>query len=317
MYFGTPVWPLKWDAPYDSTIQRIHDLGFKGVELIGWNVPAMRDYYTKDTVAALKKQVADLGMVISNFNHTPGALTSTDPKLRSAALDGFKLAVDIAKDIGALNMTSVACYPFAWNDGFQSKVEMIKHIRHIPEVQIWTIDGFDMNQDFSANYEQYVQDIKTCAKYAGAAGLKLLIEPHPYRYVNSASSMLRLIEHVDEPNLGMNFDPSHLFPSGDMPQVTVMQMNKKIGHTHFSDNDTFTNVHWRPGKGKIDWYAVMKALKDVGYDGVISFELEDVPGAVTPDAATATGTANPMEVELKLSVDYIRGICNSLGIKLQ
>jgi sugar phosphate isomerase/epimerase len=61
----------------------------------------------------------------------------------------------------------------------------------------------------------------------------------------------------------------------------------------------------------------MKALRDVGYDGVISFELEDVPGAVTPDAATATGTGNPMEVELKLSVEYIKGICDSLGIKLR
>jgi sugar phosphate isomerase/epimerase len=317
MYFGTPVWPLKWDSPYDGTIKRIHELGFKGVELIGWNVPKMTEYYTKDTVAALKKLVADLGMVITNFNHTPRGLTNNDAGQRTAAIDGFKKAVDIAKDIGALNMTSVACYPFGWNENPQTKVEMIKAIRHIPEVQVWTIYNFDINQDFGKNYDQYVQDIKVCAKYAGAAGLKLLIEPHPYRYVNSASSMLRLIEHVVEDNLGMNFDPRHLFPSGDMPQVTVMQMNKKIWHTHFSDNDTFTNVHWRPGKGKIDWYAVVKALKDVGYDGVISFELEDVPGAVTPDAATAAGTGNPMEVELKLSVDYIKGICDSLGVKIQ
>jgi sugar phosphate isomerase/epimerase len=129
--------------------------------------------------------------------------------------------------------------------------------------------------------------------------------------------MLRLIEHVNEPNLGMNFDPSHLFPSGDMPQVTVMQMGKRLGHTHFSDNDTFTNAHWRPGKGKIDWYAVMKALRDVGYDEVISFELEDVPGAAKPNEVIAVKTANPMEVELKLSVEYIKGICDSLGIKIQ
>ena len=33
-----------------------------------------------------------------------------------------------------------------------------------------------------------------------------------------------------------------------------------------------------PGKGKIDWQAVLVALKDVGYNGVISIELEDVPG---------------------------------------
>jgi sugar phosphate isomerase/epimerase len=128
--------------------------------------------------------------------------------------------------------------------------------------------------------------------------------------------MLRLIERTGADNWGMNFDPSHLFPSGDMPQVTIMSLRDRIGHTHFSDNDTFTNVHWRPGKGKIDWYAVMKALKDVGYKGAISFELEDVPGAVTPDAAAGTGLSNVMEVELKLSMEYIGGICKSLEIPL-
>jgi len=47
---------------------------------------------------------------------------------------------------------------------------------------------------------------------------------------------------------------------------------------HFSDNDGTTNVHWRPGRGKIDWEKVLLALKETGFDGVISLEFEDVPG---------------------------------------
>jgi sugar phosphate isomerase/epimerase len=30
--------------------------------------------------------------------------------------------------------------------------------------------------------------------------------------------------------------------------------------------------------GKIDWVAMFQALKDVGFDGTVSIELEDVPG---------------------------------------
>ncbi len=309
MYFGTPVWPLKWDFPYDGTIKRIKELGFKGVELIAWNKDYFKDYYTKETIASLKKLVGDLGMVITNFNHTVNNIANEDKAKQEAALEGFKYAVETAAGLGAKNMTSVASYPFAWGDS------EIMHIRHIPEVQIWTVNA-NLTKDWKGNYEQYVTNVRKCCEMAKQAGLRLCIEPHPYRYVNSASSMLRLIEHVGMDNLFMNFDPSHLFPSGDMPQVTVYEVAEKIGHTHFSDNDTLTNVHWRPGKGKIDWYAVMKALKEVGYDDVISFELEDVPGAVTPDAATSTGVTDVMEVELKLSMAYINDICKSLKINL-
>src|SRR5205085_466634 len=88
----------------------------------------------------------------------------------------------------------------------------------------------------------------------------------------------RLMDHVQSPALGMNFDPSHLFPVGEIPHVVIYQIGDRVFHCHFSDNDALTNAHWRPGKGKIDWTAVMRALKDVGFKGVISIELEDVPG---------------------------------------
>lgn len=310
MYFGTPVWPIEWEAPYDKTIKRIHELGFKGVELIAWNAGYFKDYYTKQTIADLRQLVADLDMVITNFNFTPNDLANEDAAKQQAMLDAYKYAVDTAHGLGAKNMTSVASYPFAWS------ADELMQIRHIPEVQVWTVNA-DLEKDWDKNYEDYVKNVRKCCEMAKEAGLPVMIEPHPYRYVNSAQSMLRLIEHVGMDNLGMNFDPSHMFPSGDMPQVSIHQLGKKIGHTHFSDNDTFTNVHWRPGKGKIDWYAVMKALKSVGYTGVISLELEDVPGAVTPDASTSTGLSNSMEVELKLSVDYLTDICKSLDIPLE
>jgi sugar phosphate isomerase/epimerase len=66
----------------------------------------------------------------------------------------------------------------------------------------------------------------------------------------------------------------------------VYQLADRIFHYHFSDNDGLTNVHWRPGKGKIDWLDLMQALKDVGFAGVISIELEDVPGVSTARVAT-------------------------------
>ena len=70
--------------------------------------------------------------------------------------------------------------------------------------------------------------------------------------------------------------------------MAVYELGDRIFHTHFSDNDGQTNAHWRPGKGKIDWSATLVALNDIGYDGVISIELEDVPGRASAQHPVAT-----------------------------
>ena len=115
------------------------------------------------------------------------------------------------------------------------------------------------------------------------------VEPHPGRYLANHDGALRLLEHVNHPAMGINFDPSHTFPMGDYPNITVYRLGKHIIHLHVSDNDGVTNVHWRPGMGKIDWVAMFQALKDIGYDGTVSIELEDVPGVSRGPNSNAPG----------------------------
>jgi sugar phosphate isomerase/epimerase len=308
MYFAAPVWPLKWDPPYDETIRRIHDLGFRGVEMIAWNRDSF-EYYTRDTIKRLKSLVRDLDMVISNFNNSPRGIASPDPVTRERTFESFRMAMDTAGALGVQNVTMVAEFPF----GHTTKE--FPELRNIAQFQTWSYAHVDMGGDWRENYDTYVAMVRRACRHAADLGLRVLIEPHPYRLMNSASSMLRLIEHVGEANLGMNFDPSHLFPQGDMPEWTIHMLKGRIWHTHFSDNDTLTNVHWRPGQGKINWKAVMKALKDTGYNGTINFELEDVGGAATPEAASH-GMSDEMEYEIGEAKKYITGICEELGIKL-
>ena len=84
-------------------------------------------------------------------------------------------------------------------------------------------------------------------------------------------------------------------------------------HAHFSDNDGTSNAHWRPGKGKIDWLAVLRALRDVGYDGVISIELEDVPGV----AHRGRPSTKALDREVRLGVAYLSDLCRQVGITLE
>lgn len=308
MYLGAPVWPLQWNPPYDDTIKHLHELGFKGVELIGWNRQALDEYYTPETIEHLKELIASLGMVITNFNHTPGGIASMDETIRAQNFSDFCRTIDVAAALGSENVTMVAAFPFG-----ASHRDFIQ-LRHLPEMQVWSYG--EIGQNWSENYQIFVDIVKRCCQYAQKYGLRVLIEAHPYRWVNSAASMLRLIEHVGEDNLGFNFDPSHLFPQGDMPEWSVHMLKGRLWHTHFSDNDALTNVHWRPGQGKINWKAVMKALNDIGYDGTINFELEDVPGAATPEAAAHQCMTNEMDNELLAAKQYITDLCKELNIAI-
>jgi sugar phosphate isomerase/epimerase len=88
-------------------------------------------------------------------------------------------------------------------------------------------------------------------------------------------------------------------------------LGPRVFHCHFSDNDAVTNAHWRPGRGKIDWRAVLMALRDVGFDGTISIELEDVPGVAAPRHESTSA----LDEEYRASHHYLQFVSKELGIQ--
>jgi sugar phosphate isomerase/epimerase len=82
-------------------------------------------------------------------------------------------------------------------------------------------------------------------------------------------------------------------------------------------------MHFRPGKGKIDWASAMAALKNVGYDNVVSLEFEDIPGVsrgANPQAGAyrANPVASPeVDREYRIALDYMTGLAEEAGIKIE
>ena len=316
MKFGAASWPFQWDPPYEDAIRRISGLGFKAVELIAWDKTFLEDYYSPKKVKELKEVLSGEGVELSQFVYTPLNLSNPEKAERDEATEVFRKAVDVGAELGSTVINSVSAWPFGMRFGRE-----FPWFTQKPLVQTFTApmpSGLDWDQ----NYGDYVEAVRTCADACEASGVVYSIEPHPYAYVANTSGCLRLLEQVDSPALGINFDPSHTFPVGDFPNVSVYQLGSRIKHIHVSDNDAVTNVHWRPGEGKIDWVAMFQALKDVGYDGVVSIELEDVPG-VSRGGADAPGvyrnkTATDEFVAENLAgIRYLKGVCEEVGIEVE
>jgi sugar phosphate isomerase/epimerase len=205
-------------------------------------------------------------------------------------------------------MNSVSVYPCGID---------FPRITTIPHVQEFRVE-IPAGLDWKKNWEDYVGTMRRCCALCEDAGVRYALETHPYRWVSNAAAMQLLIEHVGSPALGMNMDPSHLFPVGELPEVVVYKLGDRIFHCHFSDNDGTTNAHWRVGKGKIDWTATIKALRDVGFDGVMSIELEDAPGGRDEHVPGPKRPAANEEFELEniASMEYVKGICEKLSVKV-
>ena len=302
MRFGASVWPFQWDPPYDAALRRIARLGFTAVELIAWDRQTLDTYYTPDRVAALRSLLDSEGLVLSEFVSTPRGMSSPDADRRGQALEHFRRAADVAVALGAPILNTVSAYPFDLS---------MPPLTTRPLAQVWTVE-VPRGLDWQANWTAYVETTRAACAICEERGLRYALESHPYRWVCGAASMLRLLDHVDSPALGMNLDPSHMFPMGEIPHLAAYQLQGRIWHTHISDNDGTTNAHWRPGKGKVDWRALLAALQETGYDGVVSIELEDVPGVGRPGRpATAA-----FDAENSLSLGYLGEICAGLGIAI-
>jgi sugar phosphate isomerase/epimerase len=313
MRFGASVWPWRWDMPYDKAIARIGDAGFRATELIAWNRGVLDDYYTPSTISTLRGVLADKGMLLSQFVVDNRGAASDDAAVRGAAIEMFKKGVDVAADLGSPIVNTVTHLPFEIHFPF---------ITDRPHMQTFSHEVAG-DLDWKGNWEQYVATIRDCADYAQAAGLKYSLEPHPFRYGANIDGLLRLLEAVDSPALGVNLDPSHLFPVGDLPHIAIYRLAPHVLHCHFSDNDGETNVHWRPGMGKIDWKHVLRALKDTGFQGVVSLEFEDIPGVsrgVEDVPGVYKGNADAtqeFENEYKTALTYLTALAGEVGLEVE
>ncbi len=135
------------------------------------------------------------------------------------------------------------------------------------------------------------------SRFCRAAGVRVAIEMHPNFIVYNPETLLRL-RAVAPDVISCNFDPSHLFWQGIDPVAAIRVLGECIHHVHVKDcrldarnvavngvldakpyaqEDERSWVFRTVGDGHDAgvWTGIVNALRDVGYDGVLSIEHED------------------------------------------
>lgn len=94
------------------------------------------------------------------------------------------------------------------------------------------------------------------------------------RFLLSPIETADLIDRVNSPWVGVYFDVGNVMPFG-YPQDWIETLGGRILRVHLKDYDLGVpgvDGFCRLGEGSVDWTAVMRTLRNAGYDGPLTYE---------------------------------------------
>ncbi len=145
-------------------------------------------------------------------------------------------------------------------------------------------------------FEKFAAQWKPLLDAYQELGVRYALEVHPTEIAFDTATARRALEALDHhPAFGFNYDPSHLGYQGVDYVNFINSFSERIFHVHMKD------VHWSdvpveagvfgghtefgapgrywdfrsPGRGKINFEEIIRALNRIGYKGPLSVEWED------------------------------------------
>lgn len=152
------------------------------------------------------------------------------------------------------------------------------------------------NQMIDAGFDLFADRFNPILDVFQECGVRFALEVHPTEIAFDIITAQRVLEKLDHrPEFGFNFDPSHLIWQGIDPVQFIRTFADRIYHVHIKDaivkldgtsgiltshlpfGDPRRGWDFRsPGRGGVNFEEILRALNDIGYDGPLSIEWEDI-----------------------------------------
>lgn len=227
----------------EDFIRRAKDLAVDGVSLESCFIPRFDKSYLSEIKGMLDESNLDR---VFAWGHPDGLEGGKNEK----AFDEMMASIEYAHDIGANVMRVVG------------SSLMFRFEPHGPQIE-------KLSQMFS-------EAVKEAEKY----GIKLADENH---IDFDSDEMLTLINNVNSPYFGINFDTGNFMRVLDDPVQGMEKLAKHVFATHIKDlkpqkgaavNDWFFFSSTPIGDGFVDNQKLAQILKDNGYEGFLAVEID-------------------------------------------
>jgi sugar phosphate isomerase/epimerase len=252
---------------FTEAVTRLARIGYAGVEIMADVPHAWPACLLEEQKQAIRSALTRNGLGIANVNafmmnaisdprqrYWHPSWIEPDPHYRRIRIDHTRRALTLARELGAPCITTEPGGPVEPGESWTRALKL------------------------------FVEALKPVAEHAEKEGVLLLIEPEPGLLVETADQFLELMQHLDSPAVGLNFDIGHFYCVGDDPAATVPHLARYIRHFHLEDiAATRVHHHLIPGEGAIDFAGVFRAIRALDYRGWVTIEL--YPYVDDPDEA--------------------------------
>jgi sugar phosphate isomerase/epimerase len=285
------------DLSLEDLARKASDFGYRGLELACWG-----DHFEVD------KALADDGYCAAKRD----LLERYD--LQVLAISTHLVGQAVLDPIDERHKAILP--PYVWGDGDPAGVnaraiEEIKNTaRAAQKLGVGVVNGFTgssiwhLNYSFppvppkmiDAGFDLLAERWNPILDVFGQCGVRFALEVHPTEIafdIYTAERALAALDHREE--FGFNFDPSHLLWQGVEPVEFLRAFPDRIYHVHIKDAIVTLNGKsgilashlnfgdprrgWdfrSPGRGGVDFEEIIRALNQIGYEGPLSVEWEDV-----------------------------------------
>lgn len=283
------------DLPLENLAAKASEWGYDGVELCCWG-----DHLDVSRTGDEKYAASRLDLLARHDLQVP---VVANHKAGQAVCD------DVARHHQALLPDHV------WGDGKPNGVrqraidEMATTLKLAEKLGAGVVSGFTGSSiwAFVTGYpaprpEVVAESFKQFAKLwnpildvARDIGVRFALEVHPGQVAFDIHSAEAAIEALDgREEFGFTFDPAHLHWQGVDPVEFLRRFPDRIFHVHIRDavltlngrssvlsglwpsGDPRRGFQFRsPGRGGIDWEAIVRALNEIYYDGPLAIDWHD------------------------------------------
>jgi D-psicose/D-tagatose/L-ribulose 3-epimerase len=198
----------------------------------------------------IKRTADEVELPIRSVVCVAFGIVDFNPSVRRFTLDRIKAYVDQGAYLGARNVLLVVG-EYYWD------------CEVFPKDAIWDLAK---------------QMVKEAGEYAHSKGLEIVLELEPFEQalLKDVDELVRFVQEIDHPAVRANADISHLHLS-DASFDDVAKLTGLIGHIHLSDCDGKVHGDLPAGRGVTPIKDYLAAIRDTGYDGTVSIELEYSP----------------------------------------
>jgi D-psicose/D-tagatose/L-ribulose 3-epimerase len=159
--------------------------------------------------------------------------------------------------------------------------------------------------DYKKQWKTVVKHLKTLAGKAEKLHKQICLEPlnrFETDFINTCDQGLRMLKDVASPALKLHLDTFHMNVEEKNQAAAIRKAGKHLGHFHACGSDRGT-----PGGDHIDWPSIVKALKDIGYDGDVVIESFTTDVKVIARAAAIWRRIEPTRDEIAVKgVKFLR-----------